>query len=315
MEGVFFEEVLTNISSTSGTYYAKVVWNKDQKFLTNSGISTLSTPIGGSYQAGFHDPKRISSNFALDTTPGFEKSITVQWRFSDPHTSVKIQVLKQNTVVYEETRTNLDATFQTFTWNGRYTKVNPGQWAPTGVYYIKIVASDAPKYPITLPISVVNTIPTEEYDVQYLISHYNSSISSETIRKAQEKLKAMMFYDGPITGRYDEDFLMSVIAFEAVLNRSTHVSLNVNVGGGEILKEQGELTNQLVHYINSGRATGKDKYGLYAQFLFSGDIVIYETGATLVPAFRLTKIGGKLVKKAAKTMDELFECNCFTAGM
>ncbi|RAT97400.1 polymorphic toxin-type HINT domain-containing protein [Brevibacillus sp. Leaf182] len=302
------------VTETSGTYYAKVVWNKDQKILTKSGISTLSTEIGGSYQAGFHDPKRISSNFALDTTPGFEKSVTVQWKFSDPHPSVKIQVLRQNTVVYEETRTNLEATYQTFTWNGRYTKVNPGQWAPTGVYFIKIVASDAPEYPITLPISVVNTIPTEEYDVQYLISHYNSSISSETIRKAQEKLKEMMFYDGPITGRYDEEFLMSVIAFEAVLNRSTHVSLNVNVGGGEILKEQGELTNQLVHYINSGRATGKDKYGLYAQFLFSGDIVIYETGAVLVPAFRLTKIGGKLVKKAAKTMDELFECNCFTAG-
>ncbi|MDC0764914.1 polymorphic toxin-type HINT domain-containing protein [Brevibacillus sp. AG] len=302
------------VTETSGTYYAKVVWNKDQKILTKSDISTLSTEIGGSYQAGFHEPKRISSNFALDTTPGFEKSLTVQWRFSDPHQSVKIQVLRQNTVVYEETRTNLEATSQTFTWNGRYTKVNPGQWAPTDVYFIKIVASDAPKYPITLPISVVNTNPTEEYDVQYLISHYNSSISSETIRKSQEKLKAMMFYDGPITGRYDEEFLMSVIAFEAVLNRSTHVSLNVNVGGGEILKEQGELTNQLVHYINSGRATGKDKYGLYAQFLFSGDIVIYETGAALVPAFRLTKIGGKLVKKAAKTMDELFECNCFTAG-
>ncbi|MFS0558080.1 polymorphic toxin-type HINT domain-containing protein, partial [Brevibacillus sp. 179-C9.3 HS] len=36
--------------------------------------------------------------------------------------------------------------------------------------------------------------------------------------------------------------------------------------------------------------------------------------ATLIPVFRMVKIGGKLVIKAGKTLDELFECNCFTAG-
>lgn len=305
------EENTLFVTETAGTYYAKVVWNKDQA-QSKSGISIFSNDIGGSYQAGFHGPKRISSNFAVDTTPGFEKSVTVQWRFSSPHPNVTIQVLKKGTVVYEEIRTNQSAGYHTFSWNGIYTKVNPGQWAETGVYYVRVIASDASNYKISLPISVVNTIPNEEFDIQYLISYYNNTISSDTIRQAQENLKEMLFYDGPITGTYNEEFLMSVIAFEVILNRSVHVSLNVNTGGGEVLEEKGELTNQLVHYIKSGRATGKDKYGIFAEFLFTGDIVIFETGEVMVPAFRLTKIGGKLVKKAGKKLDDL--CNCFTAG-
>ncbi len=309
------EEDTLFVTEVAGTYYAKVVWNKSQmQAQLKSGISLLSTEIGGNYQAGFHGPKRISSNFAVDTTPGFEKSVTVQWRFSNPHPSVTIQVIKQGRPVYEETRTNQPAGYNTFSWNGIYTKVNPGQRAESGVYFVKVVASDAQQYQILVPISVVNTNPNEELDIQYLISRYNSTIPSATIRQAQENLQAMLFYDGPITGAYNEDFLMSVIAFEVILNRSVHVSLNVNVGGGEVLEEKGELTNQLVYYIHSSKATGRDKYGKFAEFLFNGDIVIYETGAAAVPVLRLTKSGGKLVKKAVKTIDDLFECNCFTAG-
>lgn len=303
------------VTEAAGTYYAKVVWKPSQATAQlRSGISLRSSEIGNSYQAGFHGPKRISSNFAVDTTPGFEKSVTIQWRFSNPHPSVKIQVLKQGTPVYEEVRTNLSAGYHTFSWNGIYTKVNPGQRAENGVYYVKVVASDAKQYQIQVPISVVNTKLNEELDIQYLISRYNSTIPSTTIRQAQEDLKTMMFYNGPITGSYNEDFLLSVIAFETILNRSVHVSLNVNVGGGKVLEEKGELTNQLVYYIHAGRATGRDKYGKFAEVLFNGDIIIYETGAATVPLLRLTKIGGKIVKKAGKTIDDLFECNCFTAG-
>ncbi|HZG13658.1 MAG TPA: polymorphic toxin-type HINT domain-containing protein [Candidatus Bathyarchaeia archaeon] len=125
----------------------------------------------------------------------------------------------------------------------------------------------------------------------------------------------MEFYDGPITGEYNEDFLLSVISFEVVLNRSVHVGLNTTIHNTQSpLGEKGEITPQLLNYVRASKSVGRDKYGKFAEFLFSGDVVIYQTTATLVPAFRVSKIAGKLIKKAVKTLDEAYDCDCFTAG-
>jgi len=308
------EEDTLFVTETSGTYYAKVVWSSNP--LVSGSISAMDIDIGGSYDLSLHDPKRISKNFAVDTSPGYEKSVTLQWKFTKPHPYITIQVLRKGQVVYEESRTNQAASYHTFTWNGMYTKINPGQWAETGLYIVRIKASDAPGYPINIPLTVLNTIPNEEYDIQYLISKYNQdpNISSSTIREVQEGLKEMEFYDGPITGEYNEDFLLSVISFEVVLNRSAHIGVNTGLWGTDPLGEKGEITSQLLNYVRVSLLNNRDKYGKFAEFLFSGDVVIYETGLSLVPAFRIYKISGKLIKKAGKTFDELYECNCFTAG-
>ncbi|WP_134685092.1 hypothetical protein [Brevibacillus migulae] len=164
--------------------------------------------------------------------------------------------------VNEESRTNGAATYHQFSWNDIYTKDTPGRFAESGLYYVQIVAhgDQKEKYPINIPITVANTILNEEYDIQYLIEQYNKEILSSDIRRVQEGLTDMEFYEGPIDGRYNEDFLLSVIAFEVVLNRSVHVGLNTSWNDtAEPLGEKGKITPQLLHYVNVSVANNRDK--------------------------------------------------------
>lgn len=299
------------IPEKTGTYYAKVIWNKEA-LKKSSRFFSVPEPWGQSYNAGFHRVKIVSENKILDTTPGAQKNVTLQWGFHESHPNVVIQVRHKGQVVYEEIRTNQPGkTNLNFTWDGRYTKIVPGKYAENGLYSVRILATDAPQYPINGHISVLNTIELDEYDSQQLVSFYNATISSDKIRIMQEDLQKMEFYLGPVTGAYDEEFLMSVIAFEMVLNRSTHVSINLTFGG-EPLEEKGEITNRLLNYSHAGASVGRDKYGNYASYLFNGDIIIYVTAAELIPAFRVYKGSGKVVKKKVKNQDEL--CDCFIAG-
>lgn len=296
------------ITESAGIYYAKVVWNQA---VTKNTSLLLVPDEGDRYDVGLHSPKRVSQNTVIDTTPGFKKSVTVQWRFSKPHQEVSIQVLRGTSVVYEETRLNQPAnTFLTFTWDGKYNKGNPGQLAETGHYVVKVVAKDAPDYDINILVRVMNTHASKVHNVQELINA-NIAESPETIKALQRALKDMKFYDyvGEPDGIYDEDLLMSIIAFEMVINRSAMVGPQ----GGQPLMEQGKINAELLDYVVRSHRLNRDKLGEFAEFLFNGDVIIYDT-ATLIPAFRMVKTGGKIVIKAGKTIEDLFECNCFTAG-
>ncbi|MFS0558362.1 polymorphic toxin-type HINT domain-containing protein [Brevibacillus sp. 179-C9.3 HS] len=296
------------ITESAGIYYAKVVWNQA---VTKNTSLLLVPDEGDRYDVGLHSPKRVSQNTVIDTTPGFKKSVTVQWRFSKPHQEVSIQVLRGTIVVYEETRLNQPAnTFLTFTWDGKYNKGNPGQLAETGHYVVKVVAKDAPDYDINILVRVMNTHASKVHNVQELINA-NIGESPETIKALQRALKDMKFYDyvGEPDGIYDEDLLMSIIAFEMVINRSAMVGPQ----GGQPLMEQGKINAELLDYVVRSHRLNRDKLGEFAEFLFNGDVIIYDT-ATLIPAFRMVKTGGKIVIKAGKTIGDLFECNCFTAG-
>ncbi|WP_254476126.1 polymorphic toxin-type HINT domain-containing protein [Brevibacillus sp. HB1.4B] len=297
----------------TGTYYAKVIWNKKQ---TNQHNQLLSEPEpwgDGRYNAGFHGLKIASQNKTLDTTAGNEKYVTLQWTFNKSHPTVVIQVQHKGQVVYEETRNNVQAKTNQFIWHGRYNQLEPGKRAENGVYFVKLWATDAPQYEITGTISVLNTIEKEEMTAQETINYYNATVSPAKIKKMQEHLTKMLFYDGPNDGEYNEEFLMSVIAFEMIMNRSAHGDIAMSFGG-EPLEEKGEVTDRLLIYGGKGASLGYDKYGKFAGQLFAGDIFIYKTAGSLVPAFRVYKAGNKIIKQAIKTVDELFECNCFPAG-
>lgn len=298
----------------TGTYYAKVIWNKKQ---TNQHNQLLSEPEpwgDGRYNAGFHGLEIASQNKTLDTTAGNEKYVTLQWTFNKSHPTVVIQVQHKGQVVYEETRNNVQAKTNQFTWHGRYNRLEPGKRAGNGTYFVKLWATDAPQYEITGTISVLNTIEKEEMTVQETINYYNATVSPANIKLMQEHLTKMLFYDGPTKGEYNEEFLMSVIAFEMVMNRSAHGDINMSFGG-EPLEEKGEVTDRLLIYGGKGASLGYDRYGKFAELLITGDLYIYETAGDYIPQFRVFTKGGKILKAAVKTLDDLFDdCNCFPAG-
>ncbi|CAJ1001537.1 MULTISPECIES: Ig-like domain-containing protein [Brevibacillus] len=307
------------IPEETGTYYAKVIWDNGSPDERSARVTKRAVPeIGGGYRAGFHHVERVSKYGVVDSTPGFQKSVTLRWRFYEGHPQAVIKVKRSgsNLVVYEEIRTNLPAkTYLYFTWDGRVNQPNAGSYAENGMYKVEIIATDAPAYPIHSWISVRNTTDPEEYDLQVLIDQYNRTIQAEKIKRMQEYLIKMQFYDGPVSGQYNEEFLHSVIAYEATLNKwSTHVARDVYERGLGYLNERGEVTDRLLGYAYVDVSLGRDKYNSLTELFLAGDqeifTVLWEARkGPLVASMAFFKKGGKITKEAVKLINETPKVN------
>jgi hypothetical protein len=161
------------------------------------------------------------------------------------------KVLSANQIgemVYEQTRTNLNAGQEySFTWDG--TVNNEGSFALSGRYKVKVVTTDFPQWPISADVVVRNTIDSEQFDISERISNSNQTIPSQKIRLMQTYLTDMEFYEEEITGQYNEEFLMSVIAYEAMINKwSTQVAVDIYRNHNAYLPEDGTISDRLLHF-------------------------------------------------------------------
>ncbi|GED34777.1 hypothetical protein P9G84_30920 [Brevibacillus centrosporus] len=263
-----------------GTYYAKV-WYNPPSSLSKSGISMMAVPDIGEYKTTGKDMKLSPTYAVIDATPGFNKSATFKWTFKSPHAVTNIQVFKvisENQIgekVYEQTRTNLNAGMEyTFTWDGAVF-ANEGSFAPSGRYKVKIVTADFPQWPISADVVVRNTIDTEQYDINERIASLNQTIPAQKIHQMQTYLTDMEFYEGEITGQYNDEFLMSVIAYESMINKwSTQVAIDVYRNHKPYLPEDGTISDRLLHYAYTDWSLGRDRFGSIYTVLYSGDAII-----------------------------------------
>lgn len=272
----------------NGTYYAKVGYNAPMS-LNKSGISTMAIPDIGEYKTTGKEMKLSPTYAVIDATPGFKKSATFKWTFKSPHAITNIQVFKvtsQNQIgekVYEQSRTNLNAGEQhTFTWDGTVF-ANHGSFAPSGRYRVKIVTADFPQWPISADVVVRNTVDLEQFELTQLLNQLKATIPSEKISRMQEYLQVIGFYDGDITGEYDSELLMSVIAYQVTLNKwSTHVAKDVYERKMEYLQEDGIITDRLLGYAYADASLGHNIDGETIEIFLLGDSIIVAEATGIV---------------------------------
>lgn len=300
-----------------GTYYAKV-WYNSPATLNKSSISTMVIPDIGEYKTTGKDMKLSPTYAVIDATPGFKKSATFKWTFKSAHATTNIQVYKvlsQNQIgekVYEQTRTNLSAGEQhSFTWDGTVF-ASQGSYAPSGRYKVKIVTTDFPQWPISADVVVRNTIGLEEYDIDDRINRLNQTVPSQKIRQMQTYLTDMQFYEGEISGQYNPEFLMSVIAYEAMINKwSTQVAIDVYRNHKPYLPEDGTISDRLLHYAFTDWSLGRDQFGSIYTVLYNGDAIIVALATEFVGApiegmvfgMNLGIRGGKITKQVDTIVD------------
>lgn len=269
----------------TGTYYIKLNYDPNDTIATKMARSNIrSIQPFSSLKKGQVSIKVLTPSpmfKAINALPGHEEPVQFTWKFTEDHFSTTISIFEKNTgnpgrLVYQEKMYMLAGnTNLRFTWDGKVNQPNIGEYAQNGRYLVRIVADDAPAFPYEAYVTVYNEGEQDiELDADELIARYNATISSSDISKVQGYLKQMMFYDGDITGIYDEHFLMSVMAYEHVINKwGTHVALDI-YRGLDFLEEKGEINSRLLRYAYADASLGRDKYGEIYEYFYNGDSYI-----------------------------------------
>ncbi|WP_126425132.1 lipase/acyltransferase domain-containing protein [Brevibacillus marinus] len=158
----------------TGVYYAKVYYEQANIENSTLGTNTVAStgPIG--YSASYKHIVRQPNDKPVVATPGKTRGVTFRWNFLQSHDIVYFKVYDQNnTLVYEDMMTDVVGQQNyTFTWNGEINRTNgngvyPGVYyekedryfARDGKYTVKVVAHDAPQWPLVSEVQVKNVVP------------------------------------------------------------------------------------------------------------------------------------------------------------
>ncbi|QDX94374.1 hypothetical protein EEL30_20050 [Brevibacillus laterosporus] len=247
----------------------------------------------------------------ITSIPGKKDPVKFKWRYLSPHTTTVFEVYEKRNktkgkLVYKDVRTDL---FQAnkdyfFLWDGYVNQTGSGTHAQNGRYVVSIYASDAQMFKYEADVMVLNN-KDMELDADTLIDVYNKRIPSEKISRMQTYLKSIQFYEGEITGHYDYEFLVSVMAYENVINKwGLHVARDVYIYDMGYLSETGEVNDRLLGYAYTDASLGHSKYSEFTQLMLEGDSIILSFAEPSLPlgyfGTLIGKSGSKIIKKTGE---------------
>ncbi|PPB08926.1 hypothetical protein [Brevibacillus laterosporus] len=251
----------------------------------------------------------------ITSIPGKKDPVKFKWRYLSPHTTTVFEVYEKRNkakgkLVYKDVRTDL---FQAnkdyfFLWDGYVNQTGSGTHAQNGRYVVSIYASDAQMFKYEADVMVLNN-KDMELDADTLIDVYNKRIPSEKISRMQTYLKSIQFYEGEITGHYDYEFLLSVMAYENVINKwGLHVARDVYIYDMGYLSEAGEVNDRLLGYAYTDASLGHSKYSEFTQLMLEGDSIILSFAEPSLPlgyfGTLIGKSGSKIIKKTGELISK-----------
>ncbi|MDN9011569.1 hypothetical protein [Brevibacillus laterosporus] len=295
------------IPENPGVYFVKQQLNPEEpQYRTKRSI--------GSSKGKFavKDLTPIPMFKTITSIPGKKDPVTFKWRYLSPHTTTVFEVYEKRNkakgkLVYKDVRTDL---FQAnkdyfFLWDGYVNQPDAGTHAQNGRYVVSLYASDAPMFKYEADVMVLNNKDLE-LDGDTLIDVYNKRIPSEKISRMQTYLKSIQFYEGEITGHYDYEFLVSVMAYENVINKwGLHVARDVYLYDMGYLSEAGEVNDRLLGYAYTDASLGHSKYSEFTQLMLEGDSVILSFAEPSLPLGYFGTLIGKNGSKIIKNTGEL----------
>ncbi|ERM18772.1 hypothetical protein [Brevibacillus laterosporus] len=298
------------IPENPGVYFVKQQLNPEEpQYRTKRSI--------GSSKGKFavKDLTPIPMFKAITSIPGKKDPVTFKWRYLSPHTTTVFEVYEKRNkakgkLVYKDVRTDL---FQAnkdyfFLWDGYVNQPDAGTHAQNGRYVVSLYASDAPMFKYEADVMVLNN-KDMELDGDTLIEVYNKRIPSEKISRMQTYLKSIQFYEGEITGHYDYEFLVSVMAYENIINKwGLHVARDVYLYDMGYLSEAGEVNDRLLGYAYTDASLGHSKYSEFTQLMLEGDSVILSFAEPSLPlgyfGTLIGKNGSKIIKKTGELISK-----------
>jgi len=150
-----------------------------------------------------------------------------------------------------------------------------------GTYYVKLWNNKD-----------LNTDP----DLMNTLNQLNKTTDTSAILELQKNLQKMKFSFGDLTGFYNSDFYMSLIAYKKVLNKwDPGVAIS-----GKMLEEDAQIDDRIRYYAKRDVDLGRDAEGSIYETLFDGDLAILQ--AMPIPGesalmLVLSKIGNKFLLK------------------
>nr|WP_144266491.1 hypothetical protein [Paenibacillus curdlanolyticus] len=89
------------------------------------------------------------------------------------------------------------------------------------------------------------------------VEQYNKEVDAADIKRMQEALKKLDLYDGPITGKYDKDFLMDVVFFQQLVVMGA-VEGSVKASLDDIATD-GKITKSLLNLAQNATIVNPDR--------------------------------------------------------
>ncbi|MED0872762.1 chitobiase/beta-hexosaminidase C-terminal domain-containing protein [Bacillus mobilis] len=151
-----------------------------------------------------------------------------------------------------------------------------------GTYYIKVWS---------------NTSYNTQADFVQKIHELNLQTDPKSILELQKNLAKLKFYSGTLTGVYNEELYMSLIAYKTILNKwDAGVAVS-----GKFLKEDASIDDRIKYYAKRDVDLGRDAQGSIYDVLFTGDLFILSQAGSFVgdaafEAIILTKFGSQVTK-------------------
>ncbi|WP_236867830.1 hypothetical protein, partial [Brevibacillus laterosporus] len=238
------------IPENPGVYFVKQQLNPEEpQYRTKRSIGSSK----GKFAVKDLTPTPIFT--PIVSVPGSKQPVSFKWKYLSPHNKTIFEVYlkvdgKKKYLVYRNEKNELFEANKnySFLWDG-FINVNQegfGAYAGNGRYTVSIFAEDAPQFKYEADVIVNNSIAAAEINADLLISKYNSTIPQAKISEMQMLLEKMSFYEGEITGKYDTETLMAVIAYENVLNKwSRQLAVEVYTKGTGYFSEVGQIDNRL----------------------------------------------------------------------
>nr|WP_254866034.1 hypothetical protein [Bacillus cereus] len=279
------EQRLASNTDTSGPYgahYAKIEYNLqagktyELKLSNPSEQNVLKTTLMA--ESDFNSTKQTAE--------------TVNWDQIKDHALTSlydVDYYKVNLTSLNEQKISLTNNVATIeNTNGEVVKTMfPGNasnsFKPTaaGTYYVKLWNNKD-----------LNTDP----DLITVLDQLNKNTDTTAILELQKNLQKMKFYFGDLTGFYNSDFYMSLIAYKKVLNKwDPGVAIS-----GKPLTEDAQIDDRIRYYAKRDVDLGMDAEGSIYATLFDGDLAILQ--AMPIPGesalmLGLSKIGSTFLLK------------------